>query len=87
MGYGEKGPAKGERPEGQPNKKYFLHLKHLGEYYGHKASKEIVEFCREQGLEYVTNDDSMSRPFDDPPIVVNYFYHERIRKSSKNGGA
>ena len=50
MGYGEKGPAKGERPEGQPNKKYFLHLKHLGEYYGHKASKEIVEFCREQGV-------------------------------------
>ena len=50
MGFGEQGPVKGERPEGQPNKKYFLHLKHLGEYYGHKASREIVEFCREQGV-------------------------------------
>lgn len=50
MGYGETGPEKGERPEGQPNKKYFLHLKHLGEYYGHKVSREIVEFCREQNV-------------------------------------
>ena len=41
---------KGEKkPEGQPNRKYFLRLKHLGEYYGHAASKEIVEFCKEQG--------------------------------------
>lgn len=41
-------------------------------------------FSEDQGLEYVTNDDSMSRPFDAPPIVVNYFYHERIRKSSRS---
>lgn len=43
-------------------------------------------FCSEEGLEYVTNDDSMSRPFGDPPIVVNYFFHEKIRKSSKREG-
>ena len=55
--------------------------------YWSDLDAEMAGFCREQGLEYVTNDDSMSRPFDDPPIVVNYFYHERIRKSSKNGGA
>lgn len=55
--------------------------------YWSDLDASMAEFCREQGLEYVTNDDSLSRPFDDPPIVVNYFFHERIRKSSKNGGA
>ena len=40
-------------------------------------------YCSDRGLEYVTNDDSMSRPFEDPPIVVNYFFHEKIRKSSR----
>ncbi len=44
----------------------------------------LNRFSEGQGLEYVTNDDSMSRPFDAPPIVVNYFYHERIRKSSRS---
>lgn len=32
---------------------------------------------------YVTNDDSMQRPFDAPPVIVNYFYHERIKKSAR----
>ena len=41
-------------------------------------------FTEEQGLDYVTNDDSMSRPFDEPPVVVNYFFHEKIRKSSRS---
>ena len=41
-------------------------------------------FTEEQGLDYVTNDDSMSRPFDAPPVVVNYFFHEKIRKSSRS---
>ena len=44
---------------------------------------EMAEFCRDIGLEYVTNDDTARRPLEDPPIVVNYFYHERIRKSAR----
>lgn len=31
------------------------------------------------GLDYVTNDGSMIRPFDAPPVVVNYFYHEKSK--------
>lgn len=38
------------------------------------------------GLDYVTNDDSMKRPFDTPPVIVNYFYHEQIKKSARKGG-
>ena len=44
----------------------------------------MKRFTEEQGLDYVTNDDSMSRPFDSPPVVVNYFFHEKIRKSSRS---
>ena len=52
--------------------------------YWEDLDEEMRRFSEDQGLEYVTNDDSMSRPFDAPPIVVNYFYHERIRKSSRS---
>lgn len=39
-----------------------------------------------EGLEYVTNDDSMKRPFEAPPMIVNYFYHEQIKKSARKEG-
>ena len=32
------------------------------------------------GLDYVTNDDTMRRPFNSPPVIVNYFYHSQIKK-------
>ena len=31
----------------QPNKKYYMHLKHLSEHYAHQVSREIVDFCKE----------------------------------------
>lgn len=34
-------------------------------------------------MTYVRDDDSISRPINVPPIVVNYFYHEEITKSAK----
>ena len=27
-------------------------------------------------MTYVRDDDSISRPINEPPIVINYFYHE-----------
>lgn len=35
-------------------------------------------FASEEGLLYVQDDDSIKRPFNDPPIVVNYFFNEEI---------
>ena len=32
---------------GQPNRKYYMHLKHLNEHYAHQVSKEIMDFCKE----------------------------------------
>lgn len=44
--------------------------------------KEIEAFAAETGFDYVTNDDSMNRPFTAPPVIVNYFYHSKIKKSA-----
>ena len=48
--------------------------------YWENLNKEIEAFCKEEKLEYVRNDDSQKRDINDPPIVVNYFYHEEITK-------
>lgn len=37
-------------------------------------------FAGREGLEYAVNDDTLRRPFDAPPVIVNYFYHEEIKK-------
>lgn len=33
---------------GHPNQKYWMHLKHLSDFYAHQISCEIVRFCAEQ---------------------------------------
>ena len=51
--------------------------------YWAKLDEQMQQFCKEEGLLYVRDDDSIKRPFDDPPIVVNYFFHEEIIPSAK----
>ena len=48
--------------------------------YWEKLDGRLRDFAREQGLRYVRNDDSFLQPFDDPPTMVNFFYHEEIKK-------
>ena len=50
---------------------------------GAELDTQIRQFCKEEGLLYVRDDDSIKRPFNDPPIVVNYFFHEEIIPSAK----
>lgn len=45
-------------------------------------NEEIKEFCKTEKLDYVRNDDSMQRPFTAPPVVVNYFFHDEVKKKS-----
>ncbi len=57
-------------------------------YNGNRSYWEMLDiklraFTAKIGLDYVTNDDSMKRPFEAPPVVVNYFYHEQIKKSAR----
>lgn len=48
--------------------------------YWENLNKEIAEFCKEQNFEYLRNDDSQKREINEPPAVINYFYHEEITK-------
>lgn len=49
--------------------------------YFEALDTELKEYASAIGLDYVTNDDSMKRPFNAPPVIVNYFYHSEIKKS------
>lgn len=46
---------------------------------------DLKGYAAKIGLDYVTNDDSVSRPFGDPPVIVNCFYHSEIKKSARKG--
>lgn len=54
--------------------------------YWELLDAELKAWAAEIGLDYVTNDDSMSRPFEALPIIVNFFYHSEIKKSVRKGG-
>lgn len=54
--------------------------------YWEQLDAEIRAYARENGLEYLRNDDTMKKPFDAPPVIVNFFYHEKIKKSAVKGG-
>lgn len=57
-----------------------------GRSYWEALDAELKEYAAGIGLDYVTNDDSMSRVLNAPPVIVNYFYHSEIKKSARKGG-
>lgn len=54
--------------------------------YWEALDTKVKEYAAQIGLDYVTNDDSMNRPFEAPPVIVNYFYHSEIKKSARKDG-
>ena len=46
--------------------------------YWETLDQQLRTYADEIGLDYVTDDDSVRRPFDAPPVIVNYFYQEKI---------
>lgn len=51
--------------------------------YWETLDKELRDYADKNQLGYLRNDDSMKRPFDAPPVIVNYFYHENVKKSAR----
>lgn len=51
--------------------------------YWQALDAEICAVAEEQGLSYLRDDDTVCRLFDAPPVIVNYFYHEQIKRSAK----
>ena len=58
---------------------------HGSRLYWETLDAQMREYAQQNGLEYVRDDDSMKKPFDAPPVIVNFFYHEEIKKSAKKG--
>lgn len=56
---------------------------HNSRLYWESLDSRLREYAKQNGLGYVRNDDTMQLPFDAPPVIVNYFYHEEVRKSSQ----
>lgn len=51
--------------------------------YWSRLNEDMQDFTARENLPYVRDDDSVKRPFDEPPIVVNYFFHEEIIPTAK----
>lgn len=50
--------------------------------YWFELHKIIEDYAAKNNLEYVRNRDNFQRDFDAPPVIVNFFFHEQIKKSS-----
>lgn len=53
--------------------------------YWEILNEKIKAYTEKHELRYMRDDDSIQQPFDAPPVVVNFFYHEEIKKSAKKG--
>jgi DNA repair photolyase len=40
-------------------------------------------YAAREGMPYLRDDDTRTAPFGAPPVVVNYFFHEEVKKSAK----
>ena len=56
---------------------------HNSRLYWEALDDRLKKYARQNGLDYRRDDDSMKNPFDAPPVIVNFFYHEEIKKSAK----
>ncbi len=54
--------------------------------YWEALDERVRVYSMQNSLEYVRDDNTINKPFDEPPIIVNFFYHEEIKKSAEKGG-
>ena len=48
--------------------------------YWAQLNDTVADCAAKNGLEYVRNRDDLQRDFDAPPVIVNFFFHEQIKK-------
>ena len=58
--------------------------KHKNMDYWSELDKKIEEFANKNGYMYVIDEEPFLINPLDKPIIINYFYHEKIRQTSKN---
>ena len=49
--------------------------------YWFQLDKKISEYAKREGIEYFYNRDDLQKDFDDPPTIINFFFHEKIKKT------
>ena len=58
--------------------------KHRNMEYWKDLDEKVANYADENGYMYVTDEEPFLINPLDKPIIINYFYHEKIRQSSKN---
>lgn len=52
--------------------------------YWEDLDKQVEEYANKLGFMYVIDEEPFLKNPTGKPIIINYFYHEKIRQSSKN---
>ena len=48
--------------------------------YWFQLHEKISDYAAKNNLEYVRNRDDLQRDFDAPPAIINFFFHEQIKR-------
>lgn len=51
--------------------------------YWFELNEKLKDYTSKEGMTYLRDDDSRLSAFGEKPVVVNYFFHEEVRKSSR----
>ena len=52
--------------------------------YWSELNDTMSDYAARNNLEYVRNRDDLHKNFDAPPVIVNFFFHEQIKKLQDN---
>ena len=52
--------------------------------YWEELDNKVKEYSNKNGFMYVIDEEPFLKNPTGKPIIINYFYHEKIRQSSKN---
>lgn len=61
---------------------YDAIYRHGDRSYWEGLDAELRAFAEAEGLPYVRDDDILQCPFDASPAMVNFFYHEQVKRSA-----
>lgn len=50
--------------------------------YWEQLDINLKKYAEKSGFKYLRNDDSAKQNFNELPIIVNYFYHDEVKKSA-----
>ena len=55
--------------------------------YWTELDEKVREYTAREGMPYLRDSDQHRSDFGEPPVVVNYFFHEEVKKSAKKAAS